>query len=86
MDLSVSDYHNYYSQSGRTQKEALEDGKKIQRRDPEVKRYVLIKCSGLYRNNYDPPPSSPRTTEELVGGRCGHDYVVELSVLSLVQF
>ena len=29
----------YYS--GRTQREALEDGKKIQRPDPEVKRYEL---------------------------------------------
>lgn len=29
--------------SGRTQREALEDGKKIQRPDPEVKRYEFGK-------------------------------------------
>jgi len=28
--------------SGRTQREALEDGKKIQRPDPEVKRYEFV--------------------------------------------
>ena len=34
----LDDYYFCFSQSGRTQKEALEEGKKIQRPDPEVKR------------------------------------------------